>query len=83
MLRIHDDFSKAAGYWYRTHGIHISGVAIFPGHEDAGRQASGFFSWSDIMKDIINAQQLDISRILDKLTTILKYKDLEAVQGEV
>ncbi|KAG2065154.1 hypothetical protein BDR04DRAFT_1161744 [Suillus decipiens] len=51
-----------AGYWYRTHGIHISGVAIFPGHEDAGRQASG--------------------HILDELTTILKYKDLEAAQAE-
>jgi hypothetical protein len=61
-----------AGYWYRTHGIHISGVAIFPGHEDAGRQSSGFFSGSDIMKDIINARQLDISHILDELTTILK-----------
>ncbi|KAG1803294.1 uncharacterized protein BJ212DRAFT_1487084 [Suillus subaureus] len=71
-----------AGYWYRTHGIHISGVAIFPGHEDAGHQASGFFSGSDIMKDIINAQQLDISCILDELTTILKYKDLEAAQAE-
>ncbi|KAG1882246.1 hypothetical protein F4604DRAFT_1921988 [Suillus subluteus] len=82
MLRVRDDFSKAAGYWYRTHGIHISGVAIFPGHEDAGRQASGFFSGSDIMKDIINARQLDISRILDELTTILKYKDLEAAQAE-
>ncbi|KAG1781438.1 hypothetical protein EV702DRAFT_1192927 [Suillus placidus] len=41
MLCVRDDFSKAAGYWYRTHGIHISGVAIFPGHEDAGHQASG------------------------------------------
>ncbi|KAG1738080.1 uncharacterized protein EDB91DRAFT_1082840 [Suillus paluster] len=82
MLHVRDDFSKAAGYWYHTHGIHISGVAIFPGHEDAGRQASGFFSGSDIMKDIINARQLDISRILDELTTILKYKDLEAAQAE-
>ncbi|KAG1882377.1 hypothetical protein F4604DRAFT_1921545 [Suillus subluteus] len=82
MLHVRDDFSKAAGYWYRTHGIHISGVAIFPGHEDTGRQASGFFSGSDIMKDIINARQLDISRILDELTTILKYKDLEAAQAE-
>ncbi|KAG1744086.1 uncharacterized protein EDB91DRAFT_1246967 [Suillus paluster] len=34
------------------------------------------------MKDIINAQQLDISHILDELTTILKYKDLEAAQAE-
>ncbi|KAG2738785.1 hypothetical protein P692DRAFT_20882339 [Suillus brevipes Sb2] len=34
------------------------------------------------MKDIINARQLDISCILDELTTILKYKDLEAAQAE-
>ncbi|KAJ8587513.1 hypothetical protein M405DRAFT_863664 [Rhizopogon salebrosus TDB-379] len=44
MMRVHDDFSKLAGYWFRTHGIHIGGVAIFPGYEDAGCQASGFFS---------------------------------------
>ena len=53
--------------------MHIAGVVIFPGDEESGRQASGFFSGSDIMKDIINARQLNIQRYLDELTTILRY----------
>ncbi|KAJ8581493.1 hypothetical protein M405DRAFT_847013 [Rhizopogon salebrosus TDB-379] len=60
----------------------LLGVVIFPGDEESGRQVSGFFSGSDIMKDIINARQLNIQRYLDELTTILRYKDLEAVQAE-
>jgi hypothetical protein len=48
--------STQAYYWFRTHGVHIAGVVIFPGDEESGRQASGFFSGSDIiMKDIINS----------------------------
>lgn len=53
--------------------MHIAGVVIFPGDEESGRQASGFFSGSDIMKDIINSRQINIQRYLDELTTILKY----------
>ncbi|KAG1812256.1 uncharacterized protein BJ212DRAFT_1301754 [Suillus subaureus] len=49
-----DGSLAAAGYWYHTHGIHISGVAIFPGHEDAGCQASGY-------KDLEAAQAEGIS----------------------
>ncbi|KAG1904973.1 uncharacterized protein F5891DRAFT_976551 [Suillus fuscotomentosus] len=45
---------ESAGYWYHTHGIHISGVAIFPGYEDAGHQASGY-------KDLEAAQAEGIS----------------------
>ncbi|KAJ8580672.1 hypothetical protein M405DRAFT_869310 [Rhizopogon salebrosus TDB-379] len=82
MMRVHDDFSTSASFWFRTHGVHIAGVMIFPGDEESGRQASGFFSGSDIMKDIINAQQLNIQHYLDELTTILRYKDLEAAQAE-
>lgn len=65
--------SARACYWFHTHGVHIAGIVIFPGDEESGRQASGFFSGSDIMKDIVNSRQINIQRYLDELTTILKY----------
>ncbi|KAG1789794.1 hypothetical protein EV424DRAFT_1355580, partial [Suillus variegatus] len=88
MMAVRDAFAKSglttikAAYWHRTHGIHIAGVAIFPGDEEAGRQASGLFSGSDMIKALINSHQLDIKHWLDELTTILKYKDLEAAHAE-
>ncbi|KAG1887861.1 hypothetical protein F4604DRAFT_1916717 [Suillus subluteus] len=82
MMAVCDAFAKSAAYWHRTHGIHIAGVAIFPGDKEAGRQASGLFSGSDMIKALINSHQLDIKRWLDELTTILKYKDLEATHAK-
>ncbi|KAG1890427.1 uncharacterized protein F5891DRAFT_1198234 [Suillus fuscotomentosus] len=78
MMAVRDAFTKSAAYWHRTHGIHIAGVAIFPGDKEAGCQASGLFASSDMVKALINSHQLDIKCWLDELTTILKYKDLEA-----
>ncbi|KAG2046092.1 hypothetical protein BDR06DRAFT_1039184 [Suillus hirtellus] len=88
MMAVRDAFTKSkittikAAYWHRTHGIHIAGVVIFPGDEEAGHQASGLFAGSDMVKALINSHQLDIKRWLDELTTILKYKDLEAAHAE-
>ncbi|KAG1777887.1 hypothetical protein EV702DRAFT_1196684 [Suillus placidus] len=82
MMAVCDAFTKSAAYWHRTHGIHIAGVAIFPGDEEAGRQASGLFAGSDMVKALINSHQLDIKHWLDELTTILKYKDLEAAHAK-
>ncbi|KAG2139152.1 uncharacterized protein EDB93DRAFT_1253077 [Suillus bovinus] len=78
MMAVHGAFTKSAAYWHRTYGIHIAGVAIFPGDEEAGHQASGLFAGSDMVKALINSHQLDIKCWLDEITTILKYKDLEA-----
>ncbi|KAG1730470.1 hypothetical protein EDB19DRAFT_1832032 [Suillus lakei] len=88
MMAVRDAFTKSkittikAAYWHRTHGIHIAGVAIFPGDKEAGHQASGLFTGSDMVKALINSHQLDIKHWLDELTTILKYKDLEATHAE-
>ncbi|KAG2047009.1 hypothetical protein BDR06DRAFT_1014263 [Suillus hirtellus] len=82
MMSVHDDFTKSAAYWHHTHGIHIAGVAIFPSDEEAGRQASGLFASSDMVKALVNSHQLDIKHWLDELTTILMYKDLEAAHTE-
>ncbi|KAG1807139.1 uncharacterized protein BJ212DRAFT_1303598 [Suillus subaureus] len=82
MMGVRDAFTKSAAYWHRTHGIHIAGVSIFPGDEEAGHQASGLFASSDMVKALINSHQLNIKHWLDELTTILKYKDLEAAHAE-
>ncbi|KAG1887882.1 hypothetical protein F4604DRAFT_1916759 [Suillus subluteus] len=82
MMGVHDAFTKSAAYWHRTHGIHIASVAIFLSDEEAGHQASGLFASSDMVKALVNSHQLDIKCWLDELTTILKYKDLEAVHAE-
>ncbi|KAG1723151.1 hypothetical protein EDB19DRAFT_1916250 [Suillus lakei] len=82
MMAVRDAFAKLAAYWHHTHGIHIAGVAIFPSDEEAGHQASGLFSGSDMVKALINSHQLDIKCWLDELTTIHKYKDLEATHAK-
>ncbi|OJA15094.1 hypothetical protein AZE42_13809, partial [Rhizopogon vesiculosus] len=43
IMHVRDDFSSSASYWFCTHGVHIAGIMIFPGDEESGRQASGFF----------------------------------------
>ncbi|KAG2336524.1 hypothetical protein BDR05DRAFT_1005777 [Suillus weaverae] len=59
MTAVCEAFAKSTSYWYRTHGIHITGVTIYPGDEES-----------------------DVKHLIDELTTILKYKDLEAAQAE-
>ncbi|KAG1721171.1 uncharacterized protein EDB91DRAFT_1088548 [Suillus paluster] len=74
MMAVHDAFTKSrlttikAAYWHRTHGIHIAGVAIFPGDKEAGHQASGLFAgtWQSLSASYIN----------------YRYKDLEAAHAK-
>lgn len=60
-------------YWHRTYGIHVAGIVIYPGDEESGRQASGFFVGSDIVKALIDAQRVDAKHMIDEITTILKW----------
>ncbi|KAG2109834.1 uncharacterized protein F5147DRAFT_772685 [Suillus discolor] len=82
MMAVCEMFAKSALYWHRTHGIHVTGIVIYPGDEESGRQASGFFAGSDIVKALIDAQKVDAKHMIDEITTVLKYKDLEAAQAE-
>jgi hypothetical protein len=79
------------------YGIHVTGIVIYPGNEESGCQASGFFVGSDIVKTLIDAQQVDAKHVIDEIMIILKcifflirgyimltyyrYKDLEAAQA--
>ncbi|KAG1744523.1 uncharacterized protein EDB91DRAFT_1246650 [Suillus paluster] len=82
MTAVHEVFAKSASYWYCTHGIHIAGITIYPGDEESGHQASGLFAGSNMVKALIDARQVDVKRLIDEFTTILKYNDLEAAQAE-
>ncbi|KAG2073022.1 hypothetical protein BDR04DRAFT_1116561 [Suillus decipiens] len=62
--------------WFKT-VLHPSKA----GDEESGHQASGFFAGSDIVKALIDAQRVDAKHMIDEITTILKYKYLEAVQA--
>ncbi|KAG2146364.1 hypothetical protein DEU56DRAFT_753830 [Suillus clintonianus] len=81
MMAVREMFAKSALYWHHTYGIHVAGIVIYPGDEESGRQASGFFAGSDIVKALIDAQRVDAKHMIDEITTILKYKDLEAAQA--
>ncbi|KAG2108608.1 hypothetical protein DEU56DRAFT_762519 [Suillus clintonianus] len=81
MMAVREMFAKLALYWHCTYGIHVAGIVIYPGDEESGRQASGFFAGSDIVKALIDAQRVDAKHMIDEITTILKYKDLEAAQA--
>ncbi|KAG2104649.1 uncharacterized protein F5147DRAFT_775471 [Suillus discolor] len=81
MMAVREIFAKSALYWHRTYRIHVAGIVIYPGDEESGRQASGFFAGSDIVKALIDAQRVDAKHMIDEITTILKYKDLEAAQA--
>ncbi|KAG2125133.1 hypothetical protein DEU56DRAFT_759457 [Suillus clintonianus] len=81
MMAVREMFAKSALYWHRTYGIHVAGIVIYLGDEESGRQASGFFAGSDIVKALIDAQRVDAKHMIDEITTILKYKDLEAAQA--
>ncbi|KAG2744473.1 hypothetical protein P692DRAFT_201808422 [Suillus brevipes Sb2] len=77
-MAVREMFAKSALYWHRTYGIHVAGIVIYPGDEESGRQASGFFAGSDIVKALIDAQRVDAKHMIDEITTILKLRKQEA-----
>ncbi|KAG1899743.1 uncharacterized protein F5891DRAFT_1189553 [Suillus fuscotomentosus] len=82
MMEVCEMFAKSALYWHCTHRIHVAGIVIYPGDEESGHQASGFFAGPGIVKALIDAQKVDAKHVIDEITMILKYKDLEAAQAE-
>ncbi|KAG1838869.1 hypothetical protein DFJ58DRAFT_845911 [Suillus subalutaceus] len=77
MMAVCDAFTKSTNYDQgcvlapHPMAFTLPVVAIFPGDEEAGCQASGLFAGSDMVKALINSHQLDIKHWLDELTTIL------------
>jgi hypothetical protein len=52
--------------------IEVVSVIIYTGMDAAARQTSAFFGGSDAVFRLIEAHNLDVREIMDKITTTLK-----------
>ncbi|KAI6011457.1 hypothetical protein BKA83DRAFT_4131866 [Pisolithus microcarpus] len=65
LMTCRDSFTQAAQTWCNVENIHVFGCVIDSGNDKAAHQAQG-------------KRQTDVARLLDYLTTIIKYKVLDS-----
>ncbi|KAI6043767.1 hypothetical protein EDC04DRAFT_2599865 [Pisolithus marmoratus] len=65
-------FSGLAEAWSNLEEIEIIGVVMYVGQDPAGRQTSGIFGGSDVVRNFINQHTVDIHTLMDKYTSIFK-----------
>ncbi|KAI5996095.1 hypothetical protein EDC04DRAFT_2909970 [Pisolithus marmoratus] len=73
-----DSFTQAVQTWCNVEGIHVFGCIIYSGSDEAAHQAQGIFAGSALCMQLAGEKQMDISRLLDYLATIVKYKVLDS-----
>ncbi|KAI6095216.1 hypothetical protein F5141DRAFT_1068556 [Pisolithus sp. B1] len=73
LMTCRDSFMQAVQTWCNVENIHVFGCVIYTGNDEAARQAQGIFAGSSLCM-----QLADIARLLDYLTTIIKYKVLNS-----
>ncbi|KAI6141691.1 hypothetical protein BKA82DRAFT_4018669 [Pisolithus tinctorius] len=74
-VRVHNaktQFSRLAEAWSTLEDIEIAGVVMYVGQDPAGRQTSGIFGGSDIIRKYINDCAIDVRGLMDKYTAIFK-----------
>ncbi|KAI6023188.1 hypothetical protein BKA83DRAFT_4125836 [Pisolithus microcarpus] len=65
-------FSGLAKAWSNLEDIEIVGAVMYVGQDPAGRQTSGIFGGSDVVREFINAKAIDVRGLMDKYTAIFK-----------
>ncbi|KAI5984714.1 hypothetical protein EDD15DRAFT_2374941 [Pisolithus albus] len=78
VMACRDSFTQAAQTWCNIEGIHVFGCVIYSGSDEAARQAQGIFAGSPVCMQLACKKQTDISKLLDYLATIMKYKALDS-----
>ncbi|KAI6012349.1 hypothetical protein EDC04DRAFT_2609525 [Pisolithus marmoratus] len=78
LMTCRDLFTQAAQTWCNVENIHIFGCVIYSGNDEATHQAQGIFAGSLLCTQLASERQMDIARLLDYLTTIIKYKVLDS-----
>ncbi|KIM51871.1 hypothetical protein SCLCIDRAFT_33094 [Scleroderma citrinum Foug A] len=65
-------FSGLAEAWCNLEEIEIVGVLMYVREDPAGRQLSGIFGRSDMIRKFINDHGIDVHSLMDKYTSIFK-----------
>ncbi|KAI6096647.1 hypothetical protein F5141DRAFT_1220609 [Pisolithus sp. B1] len=79
LMTCRDSFMQAAQTWCNVENIHVFGCVIYTGNDKAACQAQGIFAGSSLCMQLAGERQTDITRLLDYLTTIIKYKVLDSM----
>ncbi|KAG2154294.1 uncharacterized protein EDB93DRAFT_1102424 [Suillus bovinus] len=64
--------------WYKmqhpksSDDIYVGGFVLYTGTEEAGQRAVGVFAGSPLILDLVNEKQVDIKKLVDYLTTVIK-----------
>ncbi|KAI6021051.1 hypothetical protein EDC04DRAFT_2607392 [Pisolithus marmoratus] len=78
VMACRDSFTQVVQTWCNVEGIHVFGCIIYSRSDEAARQAQGIFAGSMLCMQLAGEKQTDISRLLDYLATIVKYKVLDS-----
>ncbi|KAI6000198.1 hypothetical protein F5J12DRAFT_784502 [Pisolithus orientalis] len=66
-------FSGWAEAWSNLKNIKIVGAVMYVGQDPAGRQTSGIFGGSKMIRNFINENGIDVWSLMDKHTAIFKF----------
>ncbi|KAI6097073.1 hypothetical protein F5141DRAFT_1220326 [Pisolithus sp. B1] len=79
LMTCRDSFTQAVQTWCNVENIHVFGCVIYTGNDKAACQAQGIFAGSSLCMQLAGERQTDVARLLDYLTTIIKYKVLNSM----
>ncbi|KIO01261.1 hypothetical protein M404DRAFT_28803 [Pisolithus tinctorius Marx 270] len=65
-------FSGLVEAWSNLEDIEIVGAVMYVGQDPAGRQTSGIFGGSEMIRNFINENGIDVRSLMDKYTAIFK-----------
>ncbi|KAI6009633.1 hypothetical protein F5J12DRAFT_782131 [Pisolithus orientalis] len=65
-------FSGLAEVWSNLEDIEIVGAVMYVGQDPAGHQTSGVFGGSEMIRNFINENGIDVWSLMDKYTAIFK-----------
>ncbi|KAI6140475.1 hypothetical protein BKA82DRAFT_22755 [Pisolithus tinctorius] len=65
-------FSGLVEVWSNLKDIEIVGVVMYVGQDLAGHQTSGIFGGSEMIRNFINENGIDVQSLMDKYTAIFK-----------
>lgn len=58
--------------WCNVEDIQVFGCVIYTGSDEAARQAQGIFAGSNLCMELASEKQVDVSRFLDYISTVVK-----------